>query len=108
MVQGRKTITAHIFEDLQDLEDSEGHWLVLYDFAQAAGEVTPHGFFTNLNRILDMGEAIRVQKSVIECRRLKSARAIEALCRYYGARDIDIYEVGELLESWRARKSSVN
>ena len=102
MVQGRKTITAHIFEDLQDLEDSEGHWLVLYDFAQAAGEVTPHGFFRNLNRILAMGDSIRIQKSVIACRRLKTARAIEALCHHYGARDIDIYEVKGILE--RARE----
>ncbi len=101
MVQGRKTITTHIFEDLQDLEDSEGHWLVLYDFAQAAGEVTPHGFFRNLNRIMELGDGIRIQKSVIDCRRLKTARAIEALCHHYGARDIAIYEVKGILE--RAR-----
>ena len=94
-------MAAHIFEDLEDMEDLEGRYLVIYDFAQSAGESTHHGFFRNLNRILEMGDGRRVQKSVIDCRRLKTARAIEALCKHYQARDIDIYEVKGTLEARR-------
>ena len=97
MGRGRKTIASKILEGLEDLEDKQGNWLVLYDFKQAAGEVTSHSFFKNLNRILDMGDCIRVQRSVIECMQLKTARAIEALCLHYSARDIAIYEVVEVL-----------
>ncbi len=96
---GRKTIATHILEDLEDLEDVEGRYLIVYDFEQRAGETTHSVFFKNLNRILDMGDGFRVQKSVIDCRLLKTALAIRALCRHYKARDVEIYEVKGTLEA---------
>ena len=95
---GRKTVATHILEDLEDLEDVESRYVIVYDFEQKAGETTHQNFFKNLNRILDLGDGFRVQKSVIDCNHLKTVLAIRTLCRHYRARDVEIYEVKGTLE----------
>jgi CRISPR/Cas system-associated endoribonuclease Cas2 len=101
--RGRKTTATHIYEKIGDDYDDMGLYLVLYDFELHAGEVVNHAFFKNINRILDMGDGVRVQRSVIECKHLRTARAIEALCRHYSPDDrgleVLIYEVKKKLEN---------
>lgn len=97
---GRKTVVQHIYEGLgEDFKDEESCFLLLYDFELKAGQTIHHNFFTNLQRILDRGDGRRVQRSVLECGRLKTARAIEALAGHYGVRDVDIYEVQRKLKA---------
>jgi len=91
---GRKTIAAQILDELVEFKDSEGHFLIVYDFASKIGETTHQNFFTNLHRIMEeLGDGLRVQRSIIECKHGRTAKAISALCEHYGARDITIYEV---------------
>jgi len=101
--RGRKTVAQHIFDEIGDNYDEEGLYLVIYDFELQAGETTHHGFFRNLKRIMDRGDGLRVQRSVIECKSLRTARAIELLCRHYSpdnrALGFSIYEIKTKLEN---------
>lgn len=91
---GRKTIAGKIIDDLVEFNGAEGHFLLVYEFASKKGETTHQNFFTNLHRIMEeLGDGLRVQRSIMECKHEKTVKAISALCRYYGARDITIYEV---------------
>ncbi len=91
---GRKTIAAKILDDLAEFKDAEGHFLIVYEFASKTRENTHQNFFTNLHRIMEtLGDGLRVQRSIIECKHEKTVKAISDLCTYYGARDITIYEV---------------
>jgi len=91
---GRRTIANKIIDDLADFKGAEGHFLIIYDFASKIGETTHQNFFTNLHRIMEyLDDGLRVQRSIIECKQELTVKAITALCRYYGARDITIYEV---------------
>ena len=91
---GRKTIAAQIIDDLVGFKGADGHFLIVYDFASKIGETTHQNFFTNLHRIMEeLGDGLRVQRSIIECKHELTVKAISALCKYYGARDITIYEV---------------
>jgi len=91
---GRKTIAAKIIDDLVEFKGAEGHFLIVYEFASKIGETTHQNFFTNLHRIMEeLGDGLRVQRSIIECKHELTTKAISDLCTYYGARDITIYEV---------------
>jgi len=91
---GRKTIAAKILDDLAEFKDAEGHFLIVYEFASKVGETTHQNFFTNLHRIMDeLGDGLRVQRSIIECKHKLTAKAISDLCTYYEACDITVYEV---------------
>lgn len=93
----RKSHADQIIEELEDLEDAEGNFLIIYDFERKTGNPTHHSFFTNVNRILQkLGDGERVQYSTIECKRLKTVRAIELLAKRFNARDIAVYEVKKL------------
>jgi len=91
---GRKTIAAEILDDLVEFKGVEGHFLIVYEFASKIGETTHQNFFVNLHRIMaELGDGLRVQRSIIECKHELTVKAITALCKHYGARDITIYEV---------------
>ncbi len=91
---GRRTIANKIIDDLADFEGTEGHFLIVYDFASKIGETTHQNFFTNLHRIMEhLDDGHRVHRSIIECKQELTVKAIAALCRHYGASDITIYEV---------------
>ena len=91
---GRKTIADKILDDLVEFKGDEGHFLIVYEFASRIGETTHQNFFTNLHRIMEhLGDGLRVQRSIIECKHELTVKAISVLCEYYGARDITIYEV---------------
>jgi len=98
---GRKTIAAKILDDDLGVEfkDNEGPFLICYEFALKKGETIRINFFKNLHRIMrELGDGLRVQKSTIECKHERTARAIRALCKHYGTRDIIIYEIKRMLE----------
>jgi len=93
----RKSHADYIIEELEHLEDAEGPYLVIYDFARKAGKPTHHGFFENLDRIFSkLGDGRRVQFSVIECNRLRTARAVELLTKRFHVRDVAVYKVEKM------------
>ena len=93
----RKSHADHIIEELEDVEEAEGPYLIIYDFERKTGNPTHHTFFKNVNRILQkLGDGERVQYSTIECNRLKTARAIELLAKRFNARDIAIYKIKKI------------
>ena len=80
--RGKKTIASRILKDLEDESDEEGTFLVFYDFNTRATTV----FYKNLEEIRrTLGDGERLQKSVIQCRKLRTARAIEKLAEHYKA-----------------------
>jgi len=83
--RGRRSIASMILEDLKDeryLFVEEGCFLVLYDFS---GKISNY-FYKNLDVIRDtLGDGVRVQKSVIQCKSLRTARAVERLAKRYKA-----------------------
>lgn len=90
----RKSIAEYIIEDLEEFEDSEGPFIVMYDFARSAGASTQPNFWKNLNRLFSkLGDGERVQLSVIKCHMLRTATAIKMLAERYKARDVAIYRV---------------
>ena len=87
MARGKKTIASKILLELKDEGDEVGNFLVLYDFKENPSKY----FYRNLNRIyeaLEDGERILV--STIECKRLKTARAVKNLAKRYKA-DVLLY-----------------
>lgn len=90
----RKSIADEIIEGLEDFEDSEGPFLVTYDFAREAGKSIHHSFWRNLNRLFEkLGDGRRFQLSIMECQRLKTAMAIKVLAERFNARDVAIFKV---------------
>lgn len=78
---GMRSVAEKILEDLEE-DDQVGTYLALYDFRK---HPSPY-FYKNLQRIFDaLGDGVRIQASVIRCKRLKTARAIGRLCQHYGA-----------------------
>ena len=80
--RGRRTIASRILEDLEDVDEEEDCFLVFYDFKGKASFY----FYKNLQVIQEeLQDGVKVQKSVIQCRMLKTARAIEKLAEHYKA-----------------------
>jgi len=80
--KGRKSVASGILNDLEGESMEEGCYLVFYDFK----EKTSLYFYKNLEVIQgELKDGSRIQKSVVQCRMLKTARAIERLCGHYGA-----------------------
>lgn len=89
MPRGRETIASEILGALKDEGDEEGPFLVFYDFNTRATTV----FYKNLEEIratLEDGE--RIQKSVVKCTKLRTARAIKKLAEHYKA-DVLLFRV---------------
>lgn len=80
--RGRRSIASGILEDLEGESTEEGCYLVIYDF-----KVKPSlYFYKNLQVIQEtLGDGVRIQVSVIRCRKLKTARAVEKLAGHYKA-----------------------
>ena len=98
--KGRKSHADQIIEELEDTEDAEGHFLVLYDFDRKPGKPVHHSFFKNIKRIfLKLGDGRRLQFSVIECRRLKTAKAIIKLAERFNAREVVAFKIEKMLDS---------
>lgn len=80
--RGKRTKASKILEDLKDLEDDARGYLVMYDLKGHPSEY----FYKNLHRIMDtQGDGERIQASVIQCTHYKTAKAIHALGKDYGA-----------------------
>lgn len=80
--RGKPTKANKILRALEDLEDNDEGYLVMYDLKGHPSEY----FYKNLHRIMDtQGDGDRIQASVIQCSRLKTAKAIHALGEDYGA-----------------------
>ncbi|GAG93068.1 unnamed protein product, partial [marine sediment metagenome] len=74
----KKSIADLIIEGLEGFEDAEGPYIVMYDFDRAGGKPIHHSFWRNLNRLFDkLGDGKRIQLSVIECKRLRTVKAIK-------------------------------
>jgi len=87
-----KTIAKTILEELEDESDEKGNFLVFYDFKQKPSQY----FYRNLNRIIEaLEDGERIQVSIIECKRLKTAQAIEKLAKRYKA-DVLLYRAEPL------------
>jgi len=89
---GKKSLAEKILEDLEDEEDEEGGFLICYDFKEKPR--TP--FYKNLERLFSSLEGgSMIQKSVVSCRRLKTALAIRALAEHYGA-EVKVFRAEEI------------
>lgn len=96
-VRGRASIADEIVEGLEDFEDSEGSFLVMYAFARPKGKSITPAFWRNLNRLFDkLGDGKRIKLSVIECKMLRTAMAIKELAEHYKARDVSVYRFERL------------
>lgn len=81
MPRGKKTIAREIIEALEE-ESDEGNFLVLYDFT---GKISNY-YYKNLKVILEtFGDGEWIQKSVIQCKFARTARAIKKLAEHYEA-----------------------
>lgn len=90
--RGKKTIASRILASLETETDEKGVFLVFYDFTGKASFY----FYKNLKIIqetLEDGE--KIQKSVLQCKRLKTARAIQQLAKHYKA-DVLLYRAEPL------------
>ena len=93
----RKSHADKILKELEEVSDAAGLWLVLYDFAQPPGRKITQGFYANLKRITErLGDGRRVQLSIYECEKLKTAMAIRMLAERFKARDVAIYKAEEI------------
>lgn len=80
--KGRRSIASGILEDLEDESTEEACYLVIYDFKEKPSLY----FYKNLQVIQEsLGDGVRIQASVIQCKMLKTARAVEKLARRYKA-----------------------
>ena len=80
--RGRETIASKILKDLSDENDEEGNFLVFYDFKTRATTV----FYKNLEDIRKtLGDGEKIQKSVIQCKFARTAKAIKKLAEHYKA-----------------------
>lgn len=81
--RGRRTVASEVLEELGEEIIGEGCYLVFYDF-----QVKPSFYFyKNLQIIQDtLGDGVRIQSSVMQCSKLKTARAIEKLAKRYEAK----------------------
>jgi len=80
---GRESKAKKAIETAEDGEDGEGIFWVIYDFE---GTRNPSKFYRNLAYVLGRYAGERIQKSVVEMRSLRGARAVEALALSYGAK----------------------
>ena len=79
----RRSKGDEAIETAEDGEDGEGVFWVVYDFE---GSRNPSKFYRNLAYVLGRYAGERIQKSVVEMRSLRGARAVEALALSYGAK----------------------
>lgn len=90
--RGKKTIASRILTSLEDELDEIGNFLVFYDFPGKASFY----FYKNLALIHEeLQDGKRIQKSVIECKKLRTVRAIEQLAKHYKA-DVLLYRAEAL------------
>jgi len=89
--RGRQSIASKILEDLDDTHE-EASFLVCYDFRARAN--LP--FYKNLEIIIrETQDGIRVQKSLIKCKKLRTAQAIKRLVEHYDASAL-LFKIEEL------------
>ncbi|MBA7699422.1 hypothetical protein ES703_108117 [subsurface metagenome] len=87
-----KSIASVILLELEDESDEEGTFLVFYDFRKKPSQY----FYKNVHRIFEtLEDGAFIQASTIECKRLKTARAIEKLAKRYEA-DVLLYRAEPL------------
>lgn len=80
--RGRRTIASKILEDLKDESMEEAGYLVVYDF-----RAKPSLYFYKNFEVIQktLGDGVRIQKSVIQCKYMRTAKAIERLATHYDA-----------------------
>ena len=73
--------------------DKISRYIVAYDFEVSNRGRIPSRFYENLKRILEsFNDGNMIQRSVIICRKLRSAMAIAELVKYYGG-NVKIFRV---------------
>ena len=84
----RKSLAEDLLNQFEE-EDKEGDFLVIYDFPGK----TKAEFYHNLKRIFAaQADGGLVQRSVVHCCKLKTAKSAKALAAHYGAKTL-LYEV---------------
>lgn len=80
--RARRSTASKILRDLKEESMEEGCYLVLYDF-----QVHPQpAFYRNLEEIQgELQDGERIQRSVVQCKYARTAKAIKALCTHYKA-----------------------
>ena len=88
MSRGSESLASSILRTTEDTNET-GDFLVFYDFKTRATAV----FYTNLKKIQhELQDGVRIQKSVIQCKKLCTARAIKKLAEHYKA-DVLLFKV---------------
>ena len=77
----------------------KGTFLVVYDFKVKGGGIPPR-LYQNLKYLEDRGVVKRVQKSVLECRGLKTVQVVARLLQHYNAEYI-VYKVAYRVKSFK-------
>lgn len=91
----RKSLAEAVLSESKRLEKSEqsdGVYLVVYDFNLTFRKSIPEKFYKNLSRIMSHKKCKFIQKSVILCEGISTAFAVARLARYYGA-EVKVYKV---------------
>lgn len=93
----RKSLARKIMSELNPnkIKESKGYYLVVYDFDTSHLKKIPSRFYKNLNEIhSETRDLVLVQKSVIECARFSTVKAIVRLAKHYGAK-VNVYRISE-------------
>lgn len=93
----RKSHIDKVLEELADIKDVVGLYVVIYGFDHSSGEKISRRFYDNLERLNDrLGGVRRVQRGVYECGHLKTALAIKGIAEIFKAKDVVIYRVEKI------------
>jgi len=95
---GRKKLAETILDNLSDHEDVVSNYLVVWRMGGSSWSA----FYRQMDDLLKLTEdGVRVVNNVIKCSRSLTALAVRDLARHYGAGEVSIYSVHEILNDKR-------
>ncbi|MCD6562368.1 MAG: hypothetical protein J7K23_00450 [Thermoproteales archaeon] len=90
---GNISLLEKIERKIKINDDSTGRYIVIYDFYKYNVSRIPQRFYRNIYRLFTKrGDCYFIQKSVIICESLRSAKLIEGIVSHYGG-NVLIYRV---------------
>ena len=90
----RKRMVDKILEELKDVSDEPGHYIIVY-----SGKPTHHHVYALLDELfqaLDDGRR-PIERNIIEATNRKTAEAVDMLLRQYGIVNVTTYKISEVV-----------
>ena len=82
-----------IIEKKIDKTDKKGNYIIIYDFYKDKRSKIPQRFYKHIYQLFSKrGDCYFIQKSVILCETLKSAKMLKEIIYHYGG-DVLLYEI---------------